>query len=199
MRRLSRLCAIIVSFWTLAFAHSVLAQDGMGERAQTIVSSELPLTQLNIIRSSRTDVPGTVTVETAEIPENLPRILDEKGAERLIRNEGITLQWIGWEERGPAWVAVADTGHWLLMAGQGDAQGGTLDLEGFITEIGSDHFIFEGTIKVLGTPDEERLCNATKQWRFAVTQGRSYYRLREFEWCDGLTDYIDIYFPPSLR
>lgn len=144
-------------------------------------------------------MPVTVTVETAEIPEELPRILDRKGAERLMRNEGVTLQWIGWEKRGPAWVAVAETGHWLLMAGQYAEDAGTLDLEGFITEIGKDYFVFEGTIKMYGAPDEDRFCRETKSWRFEVTQNRSYYRLREFEWCDGLTDYIDLYFPPSLR
>ena len=99
----------------------------------------------------------------------------------------------------PVWVAVAQSGHWSLLAGQKDKDGGTLDLEGFITEIGADYFVFQGTVKIIGAPDEERLCNVTKAWRFEVTQNRSYYRLREFEWCDGLTDYIDLYFPPALR
>ncbi|MEM1052204.1 MAG: hypothetical protein AAGI28_08925 [Pseudomonadota bacterium] len=157
------------------------------------------LIELKVVRSSRSHTPDVITVETAEIPEERPRILDKQDAERLLRNEGITLQWIGWEERGPAWVAVAETGHWLLTAEQRDEAAGRLDLEGFITEIGPDYFDFKGTIKMLGTPDKDRLCNSTKEWRFEVTQNRSYYRLREFEWCDHLTDYIDIYFPPDLR
>ena len=41
---------------------------------------------------------------------------------------------------------------------------------------------------------QSRICEKTKDWHFAITQGRPYYRLREFEWCDGLTDYIDLYF-----
>jgi len=28
----------------------------------------------------------------------------------------------------------------------------------------------------------------------AVTRRRPYYRLRELEWCGGLTNYIDIHF-----
>jgi hypothetical protein len=39
-----------------------------------------------------------------------------------------------------------------------------------------------------------RRCEQTGEWRFAVTQNRKYWRLRQFEWCDYLTDYIDIYF-----
>ncbi len=45
-----------------------------------------------------------------------------------------------------------------------------------------------------GTPDAGRRCEANKAWRFAVTQNRPWWRLREFEWSDGLTDYVDIYF-----
>jgi len=199
MRHLSRFIAAFASFWILG--STALAQDeGAGPTSDADQATQVPsITDLEIVRSSRTDVPKKISVETDEIPEELTRILDQKGAERLMRNEGVTLQWNGWEERGPLWVAVTKSGHWSLLGGQQGEQGGFLDLEGFITEIGPDYFVFQGTIKMIGTPDDDRFCNITKQWRFAVTQNRSYYRLREFEWCDGLTDYIDIYFPPSLR
>ena len=65
---------------------------------------------------------------------------------------------------------------------------------GRIGEIGRDSFTFIGTIRIADTPDRGRLCEQTKSWRFAITQRRKYYRLREFEWCDGLTDYIDLHF-----
>lgn len=199
MRRLSRLPTLFAGFWMLGTASATLAQEE-GNTGDGALGFELPaLTELKVLRSSRTDVPDTITVESAEIPEALPAILSKKDADRLMRNEGITLQWISWEERGPAWVAVTESGHWLLMAGQYSGEEGTLDLEGFITEVGEDYFIFEGTIKMLGTPDKNRVCRETKPWRFEVTQGRSYYRLREFEWCDYLTDYIDVYFDPELR
>jgi hypothetical protein len=35
---------------------------------------------------------------------------------------------------------------------------------------------------------------ADKAWHFAVMQNRPYWRLREFDWCEDLTDYVDIYF-----
>ena len=198
MRHLSRLGIVFASFWTLAGPAGAMTQD-QTEPGANQESREASLSELAISRSNRTDVPDTITVPTSELPPAPTRILDPKGASRLMRNEGVTLQWIGWEERGPVWVAVTEGGYWSLMAGQKGAAGGRLDLEGFITEIGEDYFIFEGTIKMIGTPDRDRLCNSTKPWRFEVTQNRSYYRLREFEWCDYLTDYIDIYFPPSLR
>ena len=61
-------------------------------------------------------------------------------------------------------------------------------------QIGEGYFILRGTVAITDTPDPGRECRADKNWRFAITQNRQYYRLREFEWCDGLTDYVDIYF-----
>ena len=82
-----------------------------------------------------------------------------------------------------------------LRAAQAQAGGpGRLSLDGTVTEVGRDWFTFRGTIRITDTPDPGRKCEAMKDWRFAVTQNRRYWRLREFEWCDGLTDYIDIYF-----
>ena len=121
-------------------------------------------------------------------------IRSEADAQRLLANKGVTLQWIDWNTRGS--VAVSrNAGLWSLRGSQGDANGkGRLYLDGNITEIGDGYFTFDGTIRITDTPDPGRLCEKDKTWHFAVTQGRSYYRLREFEWCDGLTDYVDIYF-----
>jgi len=201
MLHLSRLRIVFASFWILAAAPGALGQESGAPKVENAVpdSLEFALRDLKIVQSSRTDTPDTITVETIEIPTEPTRMLDQRGASRLMRNEGVTLQWIGWEERGPAWVAITEGGYWSLLAEQNGEAGERLDLEGFITEIGPDYFLFNGTIKMLGTPETDRLCNTTREWRFEVTQNRSYYRLREFEWCDYLTDYIDIYFPPNLR
>ena len=120
-------------------------------------------------------------------------ILSAADAVRLRQNSGITLQWIGWDERGTATVT-EQAGRYRLSARQAGGEGGLLTLDGAITEIGPDYFVFDGAIAISDTPDRGRNCFADKTWRFEVTQGRRYYRLREFEWCDGLTDYIDIYF-----
>ena len=122
------------------------------------------------------------------------RILDQTAAQLLLHNKGLTLQWIDWNTRGRTTVSRAG-GIWTLRGAQAERRGpGQLLLDGTISEIGSDYFIFEGTIRIAETPDKGRLCEQTKSWRFAITQRRRYYRLREFEWCDGLTDYIDVHF-----
>lgn len=106
----------------------------------------------------------------------------------------MTLQWIDWNNRGTASIT-ARGNSWRLRGAQFETGGpGRLFLDGVIGEIGKDYFLFHGTISITDTPDRGRTCEATKEWRFAITQNRPYYRLREFEWCDRLTDYIDIYF-----
>jgi hypothetical protein len=122
------------------------------------------------------------------------RILDNAAAQWLRANKGVTLQWIDWNRRGSAHVSVAN-GAWTLRAAQAEAGGpGRLFLEGKVTEIGRDYFLFDGTVRITDTPDKGRTCEKHDVWRFAVTQNRRYWRIRTFEWCDDLTDYIDIYF-----
>lgn len=125
-------------------------------------------------------------------------ITSQKDAARLQALEGVTLQWIDWAKRGRATVTINQEGLWRLNAKQTDEYG-LLQVSGAIHEIGQDYFILSGRIIIMDTPDRDRICDRSKKWRFEVTQNRSYYRLREFEWCDYLTDYIDIYFKPSLR
>lgn len=134
----------------------------------------------------------------ADAPEPT-RVLSQTDAERLRTVQGITLQWIGWETRGEVEVTRDDHGVWRLSGAQADGNGATVRVEGVITEIGEDYFLLDGKVAITDTPDIGRACEADKVWRFAATQRRSYYRLREFEWCDYLTDYVDIYFAPGLR
>ncbi|MBF9151295.1 hypothetical protein [Novosphingobium jiangmenense] len=128
------------------------------------------------------------------------RVLDRAAADQLLHNAGVTLQWIDWNTRGTA-NARDEAGTIRLTASQASATGpGRLWLDGRVTEVGADYFVFSGTIRITDTPDAGRKCEATRDdWRFAVTQNRPYWRLRTFEWCDGLTDYIDIYKPMAGR
>ncbi len=126
--------------------------------------------------------------------EGATRILDQAMAERLLGNGGMTLQWISWEDRGVANVTIDADGLWHLSARQAQAGMGSVTVNGIITEIGADYFTFEGEITIADAPDAGRRCSEDKPWHFGITQNRAYWRLREFEWCDGLTDYIDIYF-----
>ena len=146
-----------------------------------------------------TQVPN-VRAGYVDLPEPT-RILDTAAAKRLKNNSGITLQWIGWDNRGNATVEVDDRGVWRLTGRQRSAPVGNadaparLDVDGRIVEIGADYFILSGSVLIDNTPDPGRYCLEERgDWRFAVTGNRKYWRLREFEWCDELTDYVDVYF-----
>lgn len=137
---------------------------------------------------------GLVLLLTLSAGAPATRILDNAAAQRLRANKGVTLQWIDWNARGSAHVTV-NNGAWTLRAAQAEAGGpGRLFLEGKVTEIGRDYFLFDGTVRITDTPDKGRSCEKHDVWRFAVTQNRRYWRIRTFEWCDDLTDYVDIYF-----
>ena len=127
------------------------------------------------------------------------RVLSQTDVERLRTVQGITLQWIEWETRGDVEVTVDERGVWHLSGAQVAPGGASVSVDGVITEIGEDYFLLDGKVTITDTPDIGRACEADRLWRFGATQRRAYYRLREFEWCDYLTDYVDIYFAPGLR
>lgn len=131
---------------------------------------------------------------TADSAGSPTRVLDASAAQRLRANKGLTLQWIDWNRRGTARVTVSG-GVWTLRGEQAERGGpGRLRLDGKVTEIGRDYFLFDGTVSITDTPDKGRQCSKHDVWRFAVTQNRRYWRIRTFEWCDDLTDYVDVYF-----
>ncbi len=141
-----------------------------------------------------TPPPPVSSAPQPSFPGEVTKVLSQVDADRLLHNKGVSLQWIDWNTRGTAVVSQRE-GLWQLRAAQAQPNGaGRLLLDGALLEIGEGYFTFRGTIRIADTPDPGRACEATKTWHFAVTQNRPYYRLREFEWCDGLTDYVDIYF-----
>jgi hypothetical protein len=146
-----------------------------------------------VLAGCTTPTPPPPTPRAPTVSAAVTRVLDRDAATRLLANKGVTLQWISWDQRGAA-HARWEGGVLRLTGAQAKSGGGRLYLDGAVTEIGTDFFTFRGTIRIEDAPDAGRRCEATKDWRFAITQSRPYWRLREFEWCDGLTDYIDIYF-----
>lgn len=165
-----------------------------------IASLPLMLTLAGCAADGRGSRPGSAPSPSQQPRQDAgtTRILDRTAADQLLHNAGVTLQWIDWNTRGTANVR-DDAGVIRLTASQASATGpGRLWLDGRVTEVGADYFIFSGTIKITDTPDSGRKCDAKRtDWRFAVTQNRPYWRLRTFEWCDRLTDYIDIYKPAT--
>jgi hypothetical protein len=144
---------------------------------------------------------ATPTLADATSPATVPStpaertiIHDRAATERLRGNEGMTLQWIDWAKRGT--LTVRQPGSLLLLTGsQRAASGpGLLTLDGYVTEIDARQFRFRGRIVINDTPDVGRQCIRDGDFTFAITQNRQYWRLQQMEACDGLTDYVDIYF-----
>ena len=129
-------------------------------------------------------------------PAGMPtKVISPADLMRLINNTGMSLQWMSGQRRGQVRVLVGlDDGEWRIMGTHGGPGDSYVGVDGVISEVGDKYFILNGEVTIRNTPDPGRICRASGQWRFAITQNRKYYRLRHFEWCDGLTDYIDIHF-----
>ncbi|MBK8374248.1 hypothetical protein [Sphingorhabdus sp.] len=131
-----------------------------------------------------------------EPPAAPTQVQDRPALERLLGASGMTLQWLSWtsSERGQVDLSWQDRALFLKGEQRGTDGTGRVSVNGHVVRISADEFILNGTIIIEDTPDAGRRCEKSGEWRFAVTQNRKYWRLRQFEWCDYLTDYIDIYF-----
>jgi hypothetical protein len=122
-------------------------------------------------------------------------VTDRAALQRLVRNSGITLQWISFESPRRGRVRVTDRNGLFYLhgrqAGRGDA---LVDMAGDVLAIGPRSFTFRGVITIENAPDPGRRCIRDGTFEFRVTQNRRYWRLQQMEQCDGLTDYVDIYF-----
>lgn len=123
--------------------------------------------------------------------------LDRRLVERLKRNSGITLQWIGWNERGTLAVTESRDGVVSLNGRQTSADGlSALSLEGRVVLTTPTAFVMVGTIDV----DLHRYpprCRRDGAFTFRATGNRRYWRLVEkTRPCAtyGDLDYVDIYF-----
>lgn len=124
-------------------------------------------------------------------------IVDDAGAlGRLRANSGITLQWIGFETPRRGTLRASWANGLLHLAGGQRAAGdaGRLALDGDVVRIGARSFTFRGRILITDTPDAGRRCVRDGTFEFRATGQRRYWRLQQMEACDGLTDYVDIYF-----
>lgn len=125
--------------------------------------------------------------------------VDAGVVERLKRNGGITLQWIGWDERGTLEVRQDQAGRTFLSGEQRSSTNDDfLKLEGQVVATTSAGFILLGTIE----HDVQRLreggaprCLRSGAFTFRATGERRYWRLLEMSGrCGDFTDYVDIYF-----
>jgi hypothetical protein len=119
---------------------------------------------------------------------------EPEAVQRLRRNSGITLQWIGWDRRGR--LEVRDVNGSIELHGmqQERAGPGRLTLDGRVIFVARNHLRFQGRIVITDTPDVGRNCERDGMFDFVATGRRRYWRLQQMEACDGLTDYVDIYY-----
>jgi hypothetical protein len=130
-------------------------------------------------------------------PEGAPQptiVGDPAALARLRHNAGISLQWISWDYRGRVSVSEAAGRVHLSGAQRARSGAGRLDLDGDLVSIGASSFVFRGHIGIADTPDPGRACMRDGEFEFRITGRRRYWRLQQMEQCDGLTDYVDIYF-----
>ena len=136
----------------------------------------------------------TIGAPAAQATAERTVVRDAAALNRLRRNSGITLQWISFESPARGHVYVTERGGLVHLRGSQTGNGGTLTLEGDVLSIDATSFTFRGTISIVDTPDRGRNCLRDGTYEFRVTQRRRYWRLQQMEACDGLTDYVDIYF-----
>lgn len=129
-----------------------------------------------------------------DLPPSPTRVISLDDLNRIAAPKGMTLQWIDGPQRGQVRVLVDGEGVWRMMGSHNGPDGAYVGVDGLITEVGTNYFMLTGKVAIENTPDGGRRCEAMANWRFEITQNRKYYRLRQFEWCDYLTDYIDIHF-----
>lgn len=137
------------------------------------------------------------TSAAAQAPPPERTVVNDRAAlQRLRRSSGITLQWISFETPGWGHVVATMRGGLLHLSGsQSERRGpGRLTLDGDVLRVDPRSFTFKGRIVITGAPDPGRNCVRDGTYEFRVTQRRRYWRLQDFEACDGLADYVDIYF-----
>lgn len=121
---------------------------------------------------------------------------DANAGKMLLGKHLLSLQWISWDYFGSA--NVANKRGVFYLQGEQKQHGGTdyVKVDGTITEINAKNFKFDGVIEMQishingGAP-----CRREGEMTFAVTGKRKYWRLQEMDNpCEGVTDYVDIYF-----
>ncbi len=123
-------------------------------------------------------------------------IKDQSAKIQLLGEHRFSLQWISWDYFGKANVREDD--GMLLLKGEQKARKGSdyLSIEGVITSVDTKEFKFKGTIITqISHINNGNPCKREGEMTFKITGTRKYWRLKEMDNpCEGVTDYVDIYF-----
>ena len=133
---------------------------------------------------------------SAAVGQEKTDVNDQAAAKRLLGRHKISLQWISWDYFGAA--TVTNKGGVYRVKGEQKGRGSTdfVKVDGSITKIDSKKFTFEGTIRTqISHINGGKPCERKGEMTFRITGKRKYWRLLDMDNpCDGVTDYVDIYF-----
>lgn len=119
-----------------------------------------------------------------------------KAKTMLLGRHKVSLQWISWDYFGAANVT-QKSGVYYLKGEQKQRKGTDfVKIDGVITQIDAREFKFNGSITTqVSHINNGEACERTGEMTFKITGTRKYWRLQEMNNpCDGVTDYVDIYF-----
>ena len=124
-------------------------------------------------------------------------VKDAKAKTMLLGKHKLSLQWISWDYFGTA--NVTQKGGVFYLKGEQKSRGETADyvkVNGTITMIDKTSFTFNGTILTrISHINSGKECKREGEMTFRITGKRKYWRLLEMDNpCDGVTDYVDIFF-----
>lgn len=123
-------------------------------------------------------------------------VKDANARKMLLGKHLLSLQWISWDYFGAANI-VNQKGVYYLKGEQKQRKGTDyVKVDGTITEINAKDFKFDGVIEMrISHINNGEPCKREGEITFAATKNRKYWRLQEMDNpCDGVTDYVDIYF-----
>jgi hypothetical protein len=125
-------------------------------------------------------------------------VKDANAKRMLLGRHLVSLQWISWDYFGRANVTERKGVLYLKgeQKGRGESSADYLKIDGVITRVDAKEFKFDGKITVrVSHINSNAPCERTGEMTFRVTGKRKYWRLMEMDNpCEGVTDYVDIYF-----
>jgi hypothetical protein len=125
-------------------------------------------------------------------------VKNAKAKQMLMGRHLLSLQWISWDYFGRANVTEKRGVLYLKgeQKGRGESAEDFLKVDGVITRVDAKEFVFRGKIIMqVHHNNGGKPCEREGEMTFRITGKRKYWRLMEMDNpCEGITDYVDLYF-----
>lgn len=136
----------------------------------------------------------------AQIENKTEKNIPEISEGRLAGKHNLTIQWIGWDKPGEIMFNFIGNDEYEVEGFQKGSKSEEcsecyLKVKGKIIEINPKELQFIGKIESsIYYIQEGEPCIKEGTFSFLSTKSRKYWRCQNMEGCDGVTDYVDIYF-----